>query len=550
MPAIQCPHCGREFQYPESFAGSSVACPQSGCAKAVQLPYLDGTFPVKYEGAPPPPLPTGPRQSAEYYLRKLFDSSVVVGPLSRERVRDLVRGGKVREDDELSPDKKKWWPAARVEPEFFGRAPAQVTCRTCGAVIRTGETTCVGCRERAGEAAAAGGAYGVGAAANSRLRTLVAPEPVADFASARSADAIVAASLDGWLGLFAADADEPRKAWEFPGADRVRVAVADGGGLAAVAAGTERSTRLYLADFGRRRLEDVADLNGPVRALALDPDGEYLAVVDGEECVRLYRVEPWKRLDKFPVRGERFAFCLARDRLAAVEDGRLLLWDLRRGKVVCEMAGGRNDPACPADPVGLGFSEDGDRVFAGTGFLAKAPEGVLFHGPTDAQAFAIGFLNPVVGGYLGGVATMAVVNNAEWIAKDMQRKRWAELSERLQRVTRLRAWDAGSGRMTADLADICPTHPEGIGGAYFSPGREEAVTVGPADARLWGLETGGPRGMLYEVKDPNEVRRAKEEIGDRLRPLVRRVGFTHTGDEALVLVAGAKGIRVAPLARG
>src|SRR5262245_20172931 len=138
MPTIQCPHCGRELQYPEMFAGGSIACPSEGGAKAVQLPNLDAAFPIQYAGPGSPTLPMGPRRSEEYYLRKQFDSAVVVGPLARARLQELVREGKVHSDDELSVDRKKWWPAVRVEPELFGRGTAQLLCRTCGAVLSQG----------------------------------------------------------------------------------------------------------------------------------------------------------------------------------------------------------------------------------------------------------------------------------------------------------------------------------------------------------------------------------------------------------------------------
>ncbi len=549
MPTIPCPHCGREFQYPDLFAGGSVACPRAGCAKAVQLPNLDGTFPRQYTGPAPPPLPTGPRRSEEYYVRKQFDSSVVVGPLPRARIRDLVLERKIQAEDELSADKKKWSVAIRVEPEFFGRCAEQSLCKTCAAAVSPGVTTCAACAALGAEASESESSrtYRVGAAVCANVRTLSAAEGIADFASARSADAIVAASNNGWLGLYCAANNKPLRIWQFDGADDVRVAVADKGRVAIVAARTRRRTRIYLANFERRQLADIADLDGTIREFALDPDGKYLAFVDNHSDFRLYRVNPWKRIDQYPVRGERFAFCLARDRMAAAaEDGRLFIWDLRAGKIVCELEGNRNEPACPTTPVGLSFSDTGAHVFAGTGYLVNLPRGVLFRGPTDAQAFAVGFFNPVIGGAVGGALAMAAVNNAEWIAKDMQKQKWEATCQELQRVTRLRSWEVKSGRMTADLADILTIHQAGIGAAYFAPKGDEVITVGPTNAHVWGLSTAGSRGPIFDEGDSGV---ANASNSDPLHPRVRRVDFTHKGDEAVILVAGAKGLRIAPLPR-
>jgi hypothetical protein len=550
MPKIPCPHCGRELQYPESLASSTVSCPGPGCGRPVELPNLDGTFPSQV--AAPLPDAGAPQRAERYYLRKLL-GSVVVGPMSLTRLRELVGDGKVCSEDRLSVDRKKWWPAGRVEPDLFGAAGS--SCRTCGAKIKPGESEGEGeCAKCARGAASSGGAanqgYAVGTASASAHRSLVAPAPIAHFASARSADAIVAASSDGWLGLFACDEDKPRRTWLFDAADDVRVAVADGGGLAVVAARFRYTTQLYVADFERRRLEENAELDGPIQQLALDADGKYVALVDNDTHLRLYRIDPWKRLDKFPVRGSRFAFCLDRERMAAADgSGSLFIWNLRKGRIERELRAGRGT-AFPEAPLELSFSNTGTSVFGGSGFLAKIPAGIPLPWPTDGQAFAAGFLGLVtpVGGCLGGAIAMSAVNNAEWIAKDVQKKLWEQTCRELERVTRLRAWDVESGELTADVSDICSVHPVGIGGAYFSGRAGVAVTVGPADARAWGLGSGRPRGVIYNVTDPNDVRRAQAEI-ERLKPFIKHVEFTNDGEDALALLEGAKRIRVVPLPR-
>jgi len=533
MPRIPCPHCGREVQYPESLASSTVSCPAPGCGRPVDLPNLDGTFPSKAPA--PPPLPSGPRRGEAYFVRKLLDSSVVVGPLTRGRLRELVREGKVSSEDELSVDRKKWWQAARVEPELFGGAAGSI-CPTCGAKLKPGHSGCTSCAtDEADEPSWQG--YGVGSSPVTAHQSLTAPAPIDDFASARSADDIVAVSADGWLGLFSTDEDRPRRTWTFDEAGHARVVVADEGGVAVVVARTRSTTRLYVADFESRRLAEVAELDGPVRQMALDPDGKYLALVDDAKCVRIYRVDPWKRIDKLPVRGVRFAFSLARDRMAAADsDGALAIWDLRKGKIERELEF-HGKAACPVTPIGLGFSDTGVRLFAGIGYLVRPPAGVAFQGPTDFEAWLV-----------GGLPGMILVNNAEWIAKDIQRAQWARTSKELERVTRLRSWDVDSGELTWDLSDICSMHPVGIGGAYFSSRSNVAVTVGPTNAHAWILGGGQSSGVIYNVTDPNDIRHAQAQI-EGIKSFIRCVDFTHLGDNALVLVEGSKRIRVVPLPR-
>src|SRR5262249_15408291 len=134
-------------------------------------------------------------------------------------------------------------------------------------------------------------------------------------------------------------------------------------------------TRLYLADFELRRLEELAELDGRIHELALDAKGRKLAVIDDNPDVRLYQMDPFKRLDKIPVEGNRFAFDLEGERLAAADDsGHVVLWDLRSGKRERELyETEKGTPACPRRPLRMAFSTSGTRLSAACGEPSRIP---------------------------------------------------------------------------------------------------------------------------------------------------------------------------------
>src|SRR5262249_50664414 len=154
-----------------------------------------------------------------------------------------------------------------------------------------------------------------------------------------------------------------------------------------------------------RKLREVADIDGGIGALNIDPDGEYVGLVDDQPDVRIYRVESWKRVDRFPVRGSVFELNLAGDRVAAANrEGRLALYDLRTGRVARELAAPKRDFACPQRPLRMTFSPGGKYVLAATGLVVKWPRERV-DGMNPNTAFWLGF---AAGGVLGGVATSAI----------------------------------------------------------------------------------------------------------------------------------------------
>jgi hypothetical protein len=501
MPTATCSHCGHEFQYPDSFAGSSVQCPRGGCGKPVLLPNLDGTMPVDKSTLAPPPLPPRAGPSASYYLRHPDAPELVVGPLPRDRVKRMAQEGKVKPGDELSPDQKDWRTAERIDPELFGLRPKRL-CRVCGAWLDLRDTQCPTCDEPCPPAPEPV----VAAPAAPPGKLLLVPEPLTDFVSAHAADAVVAVNRDGWLGLLSAETGKLRRVWRFDRGSAVQLAVADKGRCAVLAVqyrldeSGAKVTRLYLADFDLRRLEELAELDGRVRELALDAKGRRLALVDDKPDVRLYQMDPFKRVDKIPVEGSRFAFDLEGDRLAAAgDDGRIDLWDLRSGKLERELYyKEKGAPACPQRPLRMAFSTSGTRLFAACGESARV-------GPPAAGAPA-----PATAGHSAA----------------------------------LRCWNVERGKLTAEFGDIFAVHPTGVADAAFWPWGTTVATVGQDRVHAWDISTGADLGAIHIVPNADESGRGRGS-GDS-PTMIRRVDFTRDGEEALILVAGTKEIQMVP----
>jgi hypothetical protein len=562
MPTTSCPRCGRQVQFPEHFCGNVIGCPAAGCGQSIQLPNADGTMPP-VGGTPPTP----PRKPDTYFLRHPDARKVVVGPLSRDRVRHMVAAGKVQLFDELSPDRQEWKAAMRCEPEWFqARRPGEGTCSRCGATLTGDGDLCPACAAKPVDADRPGGAYGVSKEAPSLRvkattgvpeRSLWSPVPLADFVSARAADAIVGVSAQGWLGLWSAQRGVGVKTWEFDPGPEIRVAVADRGGRAVLAVGDSKRTLLYLADFEYRKLRELTEIDAAVEALALSPDGDRVGLVDDGPDVRIYRIDPWKRLDRFPVEGQRFELCMAADRLAAADnEGRIEVWDLRRGKVEVELTSGRREPACPQLPLRMGFSPNGKRLFAAAGVTVKFASKHV-NGLKPGTATVLGLL---AGGIGGAIQANIINNNVPVIAERIANAQGNAALAKLDRQTALRVWDVERGAMTAEFGDVFQLHPTGLADAYYCPWGSAAVTLGETRAHAWDLSSGTPIGPVYELTEPNDVRRANEafrrDLG--LPTLFQRIDFTPDEEHALVLVRDDCQVRVvrwpgaggADLARG
>lgn len=543
MPKTNCPACGRDIPFPDHFCGTEIACPAAACGRPVQLPNADGTVPVKRVA--PPPLPKLPPPDT-YYLRRPADPDLVVGPLPRAKLRHMAAKDQLQQIDELSTDGKTWQLAARRDPGLFREEDVARSCPSCGALLKESDDQCGSCAKPDPSDERAAGSYAMSAAVgyhpgklNPRVeRSIAAPGMLADFCSARGADAVVGATTDGWLGLWRAGDGERLRAWEFEPGRRVQVFAAELDARAIVAVEHAKRTRLYLTEFEYRKLNEVAEIDGRVEALALSPDGKHLTLVDDAPEVRVYRVNPWKRLDQFPVRGDRFAIAPVGDRLAAAhQNGAVFLWDLREGEIDRELFGG-GEAACRRLPLRMGFSRTGRRLFTATGTIVRFPE-KHFDG-----------INPVAAYVLLGVPGLILNNNARLIADAIQPTA-ADLRARLEHFTAVRVWNIEKGRVTDELDSvIVGHHPTGIADAVFCPSGSAAVTLGQAAAHAWDLSTGHHLGPLYEVADPAEVRRAAANLDpDRAAlpghpTLIRRIDFTRGGEHALVLPCGSRDIRV------
>ncbi|HVK13440.1 MAG TPA: hypothetical protein VM597_32105, partial [Gemmataceae bacterium] len=465
MPLTNCPSCGREIQFPDYFGGTRVACPNAQCGRPVPLPNADGSLPAEPTS---PRAPAKPRPAEAYYLRRPADRDLVVGPLPRAKLRQLAARDQLRQTDEISDDGRTWQQAAKRDPALFRDEDARA-CPACGALVAESEDRCAACARQDPACGRAAGTYGLGAAVAARPgrlnprveRVLTAPKRLSDFASARAADATFGASDAGWLGLWRVADGRLEKAWEFPAGDVARLAVADPGNRAVVAVEYEDRTRLYLADFEYRKLRELTDLDRPPLALSLSPDGAELSLVDDEPDVRVYRLDPWKRLDRFPVEGDRFAFCPVGERLAAAHDrGAVILWDVRAGKVERELYGPGDDPACPQLPLRMGFSRTGKRFFAATSQVVHLP-----------KTYCAG-INPVAAYLLGGVPFYLINANLSVIQESIASGKIRELLNRLEDETALRVWTLDRGRVLNDEGGLLlEHHPTGFAdGAFWAGG--------------------------------------------------------------------------------
>jgi hypothetical protein len=547
MPITPCPSCGKDVQFPDYFHGNEISCPNPACQKPVLLPYADGTFPVKA-----PPTPTKPPPAAAYYLRKPDAPDLVIGPLPRQRVRQMALQKKLSPTDQLSEDRSRWRPAMNCDPDLFKPQPH---CNECGAALREDIELCPACARKPKEERGAAGTYGVSGGPGSRVRAMTgtveslftAPEPLADFVSAHGADAFLGAGVDGWLGLWSCTNAKPIRSWAFTPGPRTRLAVAHRGGLAVVATGSHKATRLLLVDFESRKLHELTELEGEVQALGLDPSGKYLAIVDDRPDVRIYKVDPWKRLDKFPVEGERFELCLAADRLAAgSEDGTIEVWNLRTGRVERELLSPGRYPGCPHRPLRLGFSRTGKRLFAAAGLIVHFPKRTV-EGIGERKAFVIG---AVAGGLLGGITAAVINNNVPVMWEKFRLAKEASLERDLAQGTALRAWELDGGGLLADMWCVFQYHPTGIADTFFYPFGTAAVTVDETAAHAWDLTSGGYQGPICSLTDAAEIERAKRAVRPDLTALpadpslIRRVDFTADGEHVLVQAWGDRHVRM------
>lgn len=223
-------------------------------------------------------------------------------------------------------------------------------------------------------------------------------------------------------------------------------------------------------------------------------------------------------------------------------DGAVAVWDLRSGKMERELLSRGKQPACPQEPLRIGFSRTGKRLFAASGLIVHFPSKHV----SGIDPKLVTVIGAASAGLVGVVAMNVVNNNVDVIAERSANARSATLQAKLNRGTALRVWAVETGRLVADFADVFEHQPTGVADAFFYPWGSAAVTLGETPADAWDLSAGNRLGRLHQVVDADEVRRARAAADGPGAPLVRRVDFTYDGQHALVLVCGERNIRMVP----
>jgi hypothetical protein len=190
----------------------------------------------------------------------------------------------------------------------------------------------------------------------------------------------------------------------------------------------------------------------------------------------------------------------------------------------------------------MAFSDNGKRLFAAAGVVVRFPsKHVSGINPTNATLLGL-----AAGGIGGAFVANDINNNLPVIAERIANAQAATLQAKLDRQTALRVWDVEKGRLTTEVRDVFFTHPNGLADAFFDPSGAGVATLGETSAHAWDLSTATPVGPLYDVREPNQLRRAKEALlRDLGNPsLIQRIDFTPDGQHALVLVRGDRDIRI------
>ncbi len=251
--------------------------------------------------------------------------------------------------------------------------------------------------------------------------------------------------------------------FELNPADRIDAVTFTADGAAAVA-GTSGNQVFF---WGR---EHVLQLSDGIQAVALDRDGQRLAVNNGQRGVYIHDVGG-------PPQARRLLGSLGADAvrsLAFSPDGRLLaagdfencirLWDINTGREVCLLEGHRRVPISGKNGVFcLAFSPDSTRLASG------AADGIVR--VWDVQS---GKELARCTGHGGRVRTLAFAPDGKFLAT-------------AGADNALRLWDPATGRAIGPVAD---ENGAMLGMSLAPDGRTLALVQSPGRLRLWDTATG------------------------------------------------------------
>jgi len=327
----------------------------------------------------------------------------------------------------------------------------------------------------------------------------------------------------------------------------------DGAGRRLVTSGADGTVRVREVSSRRTLAVLRARLKGPVRSVALSPDGSQVAVAEPDSAISLWRAAGGKRVVRLNNPQERGEFAYVanvsvaysssgRRLLAVTEDGWARLWDVARRRIVLPVRdkGGAAINAAALSPDGTRFVVATDSDTAVVYRAAKRRKVIATlkpGGEVSTVAFSPDGLRVVTGNSTGTAALWDPQRPARptmtLTARSQQEKRlWTVAFSPDGRTIvtaggdEARLWGMGVDRPVLTL----PRQLAAVDRVIFSPDGMLMVTSGGGDVRVW------------RTADGHSVAVLEGGVGKGPRPGVntssdaaRAVGFSRNGRRFLTI---------------